>query len=304
MLQLRLCLLAIALASASYGQALNGTILGSVADASGALVPNAKISVLELNTNLTRSVQSVESGNYTFPNLPAGLYTVSVELAGFRKSVRERVEVTINSTNRIDFQLQPGQITEQIEVTAEAPALQTDRTDTGRSMDQRQVSELPLTQNRNFQGLVNLVPGAARAQRNHSEFFNSNDSMQSRVNGQSRLANNVQFEGVDNNHRTGLLTAYIPPAEAIQTVDITTSNYEAEMGRAGGAVMNVSIKSGTNQYHGSLYEFNRVSALAARRTDLLSSPPSLTTTSAARLVARSSRIRPSFSAIIWAFAIA
>ena len=88
MLQLRLCLLAIALASASYGQALNGTILGSVADASGALVPNAKISVLELNTNLTRSVQSVESGNYTFPNLPAGLYTVSVELAGFRKSVR------------------------------------------------------------------------------------------------------------------------------------------------------------------------------------------------------------------------
>ena len=164
MLQLRLCLLAIALASASYGQALNGTILGSVADASGALVPNAKISVLELNTNLTRSVQSVESGNYTFPNLPAGLYTVSVELAGFRKSVRERVEVTINSTNRIDFQLQPGQITEQIEVTAEAPALQTDRTDTGRSMDQRQVSELPLTQNRNFQGLVNLVPGAARAQ--------------------------------------------------------------------------------------------------------------------------------------------
>ena len=134
MLPLRLCLLTSALAFASYGQALNGTILGSVADASGALVPNAKVSVLELNTNLTRSVQSVESGNYTFPNLPAGLYTVSVELAGFRKSVRERVEVTINSTNRIDFQLQPGQITEQIEVTAEAPALQTDRTDTGRSM--------------------------------------------------------------------------------------------------------------------------------------------------------------------------
>jgi hypothetical protein len=120
---------------------------------------------------------------------------------------------------------------------------------------------------------VALAPGAARAQRNPSEFFNSNDSMQSRVNGQSRLANNVQFEGVDNNHRTGLLTAYIPPAEAIQTVDITTSNYEAEMGRAGGAVMNVTIKSGTNQMHGSLYEFNRVSALAARRTDLLVKPP-------------------------------
>jgi hypothetical protein len=273
MLYLRLFSLLAVLAAVAWGQALNGTILGTVSDASGGLVPNAKISAVELNTNFTRTMQSAESGTYTFSNLPAGNYSVSVELAGFRKSVRERVDVAINSTTRIDFQLQPGQISEQIAVTAELPLLQTDRTDTGRSMDQRQVSELPLTQNRNFQGLVNLVPGAARAQRNHSEFFNSNDSMQSRVNGQSRMANNVQFEGVDNNHRTGLLTAYIPPAEAIQTVDITTSNYDAEMGRAGGAVMNVNIKSGTNEFHGSLYEFNRVSAMAARRTDLLIKPP-------------------------------
>ncbi|MBY0507325.1 MAG: TonB-dependent receptor [Bryobacteraceae bacterium] len=270
----RLFLLVSLVATTSlWSQAVNGTIVGTIADATGALVANAKVTALETNTNFTRSLQSTESGTYTFSNMPPGLYTISVELAGFRKSVREKVEVTINSTNRVDFQLQPGQISEQIEVTAELPILQTDRTDTGRSMDQRQVSELPLTQNRNFQGLVNLVPGAARAQRNHSEFFNSNDSMQSRVNGQSRLANNIQFEGVDNNHRTGLLTAYIPPAEAIQTVDITTSNYDAEMGRAGGAVMNVTIKSGTNDFHGSLYEFNRVSRLAARRTDLLVKPP-------------------------------
>ena len=269
----RLFCLVSAVSAVSWGQALNGTVLGTVSDSSGAAVQNAKVSAVELNTNFSRSIQSAEGGTYTFSNLPPGVYSVSVELAGFRKAVRDRVDVVINSTTRVDFQLQPGQINEQIQVTAEAPALQTDRTDTGRSMDQRQVSELPLTQNRNFQGLVNLVPGAARAQRNHSEFFNSNDSMQSRVNGQSRMANNIQFEGVDNNHRTGLLTAYIPPAEAIQTVDITTSNYDAEMGRAGGAVMNVNIKSGTNEYHGSLYEFNRVSALAARRTDLLIKPP-------------------------------
>ncbi|MSV32791.1 MAG: TonB-dependent receptor [Bryobacterales bacterium] len=273
MLQLRVFFLSMALAAPSFGQALNGTVLGTVSDSTGAVVQSAKVTVLELNTNFTRAVQSAEAGTYTFSNLPTGIYSVSVELAGFRKSVRDRVEVTINSTTRVDFQLQPGQVTEQIDVTAELPSLQTDRTDTGRTMDQRQVSELPLTQNRNFQGLVNLVPGAARAQRNHSEFFNSNDSMQSRVNGQSRMANNVQFEGLDNNHRTGLLTVYIPPAEAIQTVDVTTSNYEAEMGRAGGAVMNVSIKSGANDFHGSLYEFNRVSALAARRTDLLLKPP-------------------------------
>lgn len=267
-----LTLLSLAAASI-WAQALNGTLVGTITDPSGAVVPNAKVGAVDANTNLTRSTTTNESGNYIFSNLPQGRYTVSIEQTGFRKAAREGVEVTINSTVRADIQLQAGQITEQVTITAEAPALQTDRTDTGRKMDVRQVAELPLTQNRNFQGLVNLVPGAARAQRNHSEFFNSNDSMQSRVNGQARLANNIQFEGVDNNHRTGLLTVYVPPAEAIQTVDVTTSNYEAEMGRAGGAVINVALKSGTNQFHGSLYEFNRVSSMAARRTDLLSKPP-------------------------------
>jgi hypothetical protein len=123
---------------------------------------------------------------------------------------------------------------------------------------------MPLTYNRNFQSLLNLVPGAIRAFRPHSEFFNSQDSLSTRVNGQSRLSNNVQLDGVDNNHRTGLLTALIPPIEALQAVDITTSNYEAELGRAGGAVTNVSFKSGSNEMHGSVFEFNRVSRLGAR----------------------------------------
>ncbi len=266
-------LLCTSFAVAAYSQAVNGTIVGSVTDPSGAVVPNAKVQIQEMATNISRTGSTNESGNYSFSNLPQGRYNVTVEQTGFRKAAREAVEVTINSTVRVDIQLQPGQINEQITISAEVPLLQTDRTDTGRQMDARQVAELPLTQNRNFQGLVNLVPGAARAQRNHSEFFNANDSMQSRVNGQARLANNIQFEGVDNNHRTGLLTVYVPPAEAIQTVDVTTSNYEAELGRAGGAVMNVTLKSGGNDFHGSLYEFNRVSRLAARRTDLLRKPP-------------------------------
>jgi hypothetical protein len=271
-LVVKLLTVALATSAAAFGQAVNGALVGTITDATGAVVPDAKIGMLEVNTNISRSAAANESGNYSFANLPQGRYTVTVEQAGFRKATRENIDVTINSTVRVDLQLQPGQITEQITITSELPALQTDRSDTGRQMDSRQVAELPLTQNRNFQGLVNLVPGAARAQRNHSEFFNSNDSMQSRVNGQARLANNIQFEGVDNNHRTGLLTVYVPPAEAIQTVDVTTSNYEAELGRAGGAVMNVTLKSGTNDFHGSLYEFNKVSRLAARRTDLTSKP--------------------------------
>jgi hypothetical protein len=265
--------LLIALSTFGWGQAVNGTLVGTVTDSSASAVPNAKVTALEVNTGVARSTESNTSGNYSFLNLPPGVYTVTVELTGFRKAVREKVDVVLNSTVRIDLELQPGQVSEQVLVTAEVPLLQTDRTDTGRKIEQRQMSEMPLTQNRNFQSLVNLVPGAARAQRNHSEFFNSNDSLQSRVNGQSRLANNVQFEGVDNNQRTGLLTALVPPIEALQAVDITTSNYEAELGRAGGAVTNVNLKSGTNELHGSVYWFNRVSALAARRTDLLTKPP-------------------------------
>src|SRR4030095_12995225 len=116
----------------------------------------------------------------------------------------------------------------------------------------------------NFQSLLNLVPGATRAFRPHSEFFSSQASLSTQINGQSRLANNVQIEGIDNNHRTALLSVLIPPIEALSSVDITTSNYEAELGRAGGAVTNVTLPSGTNQIHGSVYEFNRVDALAAR----------------------------------------
>src|SRR5207249_3776761 len=139
-----------------------------------------------------------------------------------------------------------------------------DRADVGAKIESKQVVDLPLGNNRNFQNLLNLVPGATRAHRVHSEFFNAQDSLSTEVNGQARLFNNLQVEGVDNNERTGLLQVYVPPAEAIQTVDVTTSNYAAEFGRAGGAVTNVQLKSGTNDFHGSAYEFNRVSALAAR----------------------------------------
>lgn len=272
LLSCSLSFLLLTLANPAFSQAVNGTLLGTVTDQSGGFVVAAKITALETNTGIARQSQSNQSGNYSFLNLPPGTYSVTVELAGFRKAIREKVDVALNSTVRIDLELQPGQITEQITVEAETPLLQTDRTDTGRRIETRQLAEMPLTQNRNFQSLLNLVPGAARAQRNHSEFFNSNDSLQSRVNGQSRLANNVQFEGVDNNQRTGLLTALIPPIEALQGVDVTTSNYEAELGRAGGAVQNVNLKSGTNAFHGSVYEFNKVSALNSRRTDLSTKP--------------------------------
>ena len=148
-------------------------------------------------------------------------------------------------------------------MTAESPALQTDRADTGRMIEGVQIAAMPLGFGRNFQCMLDTVPGASRPFTPHSEFFNSQDSLSTKVNGQSRLANNVQFEGVDNNHRTGLLTVLIPSAEALANVNVATSNYDAEFGRAGGAVTNVTLKSGTNQFKGSGFYFGNTEATLA-----------------------------------------
>src|SRR5919109_2091177 len=245
------------------GQAVNATLLGAITDSSGAAVSGAKVTIKEMKTSVSRSTTTNEDGNYEFPDLPPGQYQVAVEQEGFKKTVRSGVDVLVNSDVRVNVSLQPGTVQQIVEVIAENPILQTDRADVGAKLENRQVVDLPLGNNRNFQNLINLVPGATRAHRVHSEFFNSQDSLATEVNGQTRLFNNLQIEGVDDNERTGLLQIYIPPAEAIQTVDVSTSNYTAEFGRAGGAVTNVVLKSGTNAFHGAAYEFNRISALAA-----------------------------------------
>ncbi len=262
-------------ASFLFGQAVTASLVGTVTDASGAVVPSAKVTIIEVNTNRSRSGATNESGYYAFGNLPPGIYRVEVEQTGFKKAIRDRVDVIVNTTVRVDLQLQPGQVSESIEVVATTPLLQTDRSDVGRKFETRQVQDVPLLYNRNFQGLMRIMPGVTGIERPHSEFFNPQDSLGSRVNGQGRYANNVQLEGIDNNHRTGLLTALIPPIEAIQTVDITTSNYDAELGRAGGAVINVALRSGTNDLHGSLFEFNRVSRLAAKNVFATTKAPTV-----------------------------
>lgn len=246
------------------GQAVNATLLGTVTDSSGAAVSAAKVVITEMKTSVSRTTTTNESGNYEFPDLPPGQYEVAVEREGFKRSVRSGVEVLVNSDVRVNMNLDPGAVQETVTVTAELPILQTDRADVGAKMESKQVTDLPLGNNRNFQNLLNLVPGTTRAHRVHSEFFNSQDSLSTEVNGQARLFNNLQIEGVDDNERTGLLQIYVPPAEAVQTVDVSTSNYTAEFGRAGGAVTNVFLKSGTNDFHGAAYEFNRISALAAK----------------------------------------
>jgi hypothetical protein len=236
-------------------QAVTGTLLGNVTDSSGAGVPGATVTVTEVQTNISRSAVSNDAGYFIFASLQNGTYTVDAELTGFKKIVRQNVKVDVNTTIRVDMKLEVGQLTEAVTVSAETPVLQTDRTDTGRILESKMVSELPLTFNRNFQSLLIVVPGSTRPHREHSAFFNSQDSLAVEINGQPRQANNTLIEGLDNNHKTGLLQVIIPAADALETVSISTSNYDAEFGRSGGAVTNVTLKSGTNDLKGSLFFF-------------------------------------------------
>ncbi|HZL56555.1 MAG TPA: carboxypeptidase regulatory-like domain-containing protein, partial [Bryobacteraceae bacterium] len=263
----KLCILALAALSSVgsvYAQAVNATLLGTVTDAGGGTVAGAKVIVTETATNVIRTVQTNDSGNYILPDLPPGTYSVTAEQAGFKKEEKTGVAVDVNSNTRVDLQLHPGDISQAIEVTGAPPPLQTDRADTGRTMDTQLVAELPLGVNRNFQSLLDLVPGTAPETFQHSQFFNASSSLQTNVNGQPRMGNNLQIEGIDNNERTGLLQILIPPAEAIQTVSVSVTNHDPELGRATGAVTNLILKSGTNSFHGSAYEFLQNSAFDAR----------------------------------------
>jgi len=236
-------------------QAVKGSLVGNIMDPSGLALPGVTVSITEVSTNISYSAVTNESGNYTFSNLKDGTYKIGAELSGFKRVVRDGVEVPVNSTVRVDLKMEVGAIEESVTVVGESPLLQTDRADTSRIIESIHLAEVPLGFNRNFQGMMVMVPGALRLQRPHSDFFNAQDSLSTNVNGQSRLANNVQIEGIDDNHRTGLLTTLIPSAEAIETVNISTSAYDAEFGRAGGAITNVTLKSGSNSLKGSVFLF-------------------------------------------------
>ena len=247
-----------------FGQAVNGTLLGTVTDASGATVANAKVTATETTTGAIHVSATNDSGNYTFPDLQPGIYTVAGEARGFKKLAHENIELLSNTSVRVDLSLQAGDVMETVIVTAAPPLLQTDRADISTKIEGVDVVEMPLSSNRNFQSLLNVVPGTAPAVFQHSQFFNAQNSLQTEVNGLPREGNLYQLEGIDDDERTGLLQILIPPAESIQSVNISTNNFEAELGRATGAVTNVTLKSGSNALHGSAFEFIQNNALNAR----------------------------------------
>jgi hypothetical protein len=247
-------LLVLGFAHALLGQAVNGTLLGTVTDAVGKVVPNAQVTIVLTGQSTQYATVTNGSGDYTEPDLPSGTYSVTVVSPGFKKETRENIALATNTTTRVDVTLATGSATETIEVTTAPPELQTDRADISSTIEQGQIGSLPLSSGNSFQSLLNSVPGMAPIVFNNSQFYNANNDLSTNSNGQSSYVNLYQIEGIDDDQRTGIHIILVPPAAAIQNVDITTNNFEAEFGRAVGTVVNVTLKSGTNSFHGTVFQ--------------------------------------------------
>jgi len=251
---LLIALLFLSLSQTILSQAVTGTIVGTVTDTNGGVVVNAKVTIILTGQSTVYSFVTNESGNYTAPDLPSGLYSVTVVSPGFKKETRENILLATNTTARVDVSLVTGSVMESVVVTSAPPELQTDRADISTTIEQKQITDLPLSSGNSFQSLLNIVPGMAPVVFNNSQFYNANNDLSTNANGQSSYVNLYQIEGIDDDQRTGIQIILVPPAASIQNVDITTNNFEAEFGRAVGTVVNVTLKSGSNQFHGSVFQ--------------------------------------------------
>ncbi len=234
------------------------TIFGSVTDSSGAVVPGATITVTNAQTAFERATVSDANGNYAISQLPGGVYTVKAELAGFKTFVQERVQVQVDENRRANVVMAVGQLTESVSAAAEAVQVDT-RSGTLRDVvDSQRIVELPLN-GRNPLQLQLLVAGAGgRAGQGQAQ----NESVS--INGSRTNSNNYTLDGADNHDPYFNTPSVFPSPDALEEFSLLTSSYSAEKGRNAGALMNAVTKSGTNQFHGTMFEFVRDEALNAR----------------------------------------
>ena len=248
---------ALAIPSVGQAQVLYGTIVGNVKDPTGAVVPDATVTVIQTETGLTREVKTDSRGGYTASTLSAGTYTVRVAAKGFKTFEKTDVPVVINTVNRVDATLEVGAVSQTVQVNASAAVLQTDRADVHHDLSAHTLEQVPLPPGNNFQSLMKVIPGATPPTTAHSIATNPTRALDFSVNGTSDYGNTVRIDGVTQyNIWVPENTSYIPSSDAIETVNVTTANFNPEQGLAGGSTTNVEIKSGTNQIHGDIYEYH------------------------------------------------
>ncbi|MBI3678924.1 MAG: carboxypeptidase regulatory-like domain-containing protein [Acidobacteria bacterium] len=250
----RLILLAAATAAA-YAQDVRGVILGRVLDASGAVVVNAAVRATNLNTNTIVPAATNVEGNYTIPFLLPGMYRVTVEAPGFKTATREAIELRTSERRTADFQLDVGATAETIEVKAEAPLLDQSTSNLGMTIDAKRVSELPMVGGNPFY-VARITPGfnSTGGRYGANPFDYGAGSTDSTVNGTRPGANEITLDGSPN--MFGRNTAFALPEDLVQEMRVETASYDAGIGHAPGATVNVSMKAGTNRLHGTGYHFD------------------------------------------------
>ena len=244
----------------SSAQTTTGSISGSVADSSGAIIPGASVRLTNVATQVANTAVTDASGDYLFPSVPAGEYVVEAEFSGFTKERHAGIRLDVNQNARVDFKLQPGQSTQVVQVTSDAPLVDTRDVQLGGTVDSQRVRDLPLN-GRNVYDLTVLMPGVVNVS---TSLTGNNDANNMNVNGNRVRDNNFFLDGAANNalFRNGGNQA--PNPDAVEEFHLITSNFDAEYGRLPGSVMNVVTRSGGNTFHGTLFDFVRNDAVNAR----------------------------------------
>jgi len=253
------------LLSPAHGQSTSGRVVGRVADPTGALLAGVKITLTNQATAVSRSGETNASGDFNFVEVQAGTYTVSFEMSGFKKNVQKDVIVDINAVVTLNSTLQLGQTQEVVEVTSQAPQVDTTSTQLGAVINDRSVNELPLNTRDTYQ-FLQLQPGvqAQLGNGNGSLFFGSQDAGAVSVNGGRTRANNFSVNGGDANDQFVNLPTVQPTPDSVAEFRVITNTFDAEYGRNSGSVVNVITKSGTNAFHGDIYEYFRNTVLDAQ----------------------------------------
>ncbi len=258
-----LCMLLIP-AQRLIAQVDEGSIVGTVVDPTGAVVPNAKVTLLNTDQGISLETTSSGSGQYSFSPVRIGNYTVTVTAPGFATTTQQKLNVAVGQVLQVNVQLKAGAATETVEVTTAPPQLQTDEGSVGQVVNEQSVNSLPLN-GRNFTFLAQLGAGVNTPQ---ADTRGNAQSGAFSANGLRPAQNNYLLDGIDNNSNAvdflnGTNFAVLPPVDAIQEFKVQTADFSAELGRSAGAVLNATIKSGTNQIHGAAWEFLRNSVLDA-----------------------------------------
>ena len=238
-------------------QVLYGSVTGNVSDQSGAVVPNASVSLTNTGTGQVREATTGDDGAYTITSVLPGIYDLKVTKQGFTTYSETSVNVTANNILRVDPKLKVGNVTEVVSVTANATALQTESASVKSEISSKEIQSLPISNYRNYQSLLNLVPGTTPAAFQNANTDTPERALTTNVNGTARNNNNTRLDGAQSvNIWLPHHSAYVPPSESVQEVNISTNNFDAEQGLAGGAAVQVITKAGTNQFHGSAFAYH------------------------------------------------